>query len=242
MTVSNKRSNPPVNKYYMGSTCLQICDCEKDIGVYIDDKISFDTHINNMIFKANRVLAVVRNTFDHMNEDVFQLIFKGLITPLLEYAAPIWSPHTVYQKELKENVQRRATKLIPGFYNLSYPLRKLNMPTLSYRGDMIQVFKLLVDERGYDKSLPNILTPGINKDHDLRGHNKKLFMKGTTKDVRKYVFSHRVIKTWNSLPKDVINSKDTINFEKSLDLFWKTQTLLHDDYNAEITTSTNNTA
>ena len=182
-----------------------------------------------------------------MNEDVFQLIFKGLIRPLLEYAAPIWSPHTVYQKELIENVQRRATKLIPGFYNLSYPerLRKLNMPTLSYRramGDMIQVFKLLVDEGGYDKSLPNILTPGTNEDHDLRGHNKKLFMKGSTKDVRKYVFSHRVIKTWNSLPKDVINSKDVINFEKSLDSFWKTQTLLYDDYNAEITTSTNNTA
>ena len=247
MTVSNKRSNPPVNRYYMGSTCLQISDCEKDIGVYIDNKISFDTHINNMIFKANRVSAVVRNTFDHMNEDVFQLIFKGLIRPLLEYAAPIWSPHTVYQKELIENVQRRATKLIPGFYNLSYPerLRKLNMPTLSYRrarGDMIQVFKLLVDEGGYDKSLPNILTPGTNEDHDLRGHNKKLFMKGSTKDVRKYVFSHRVIKTWNSLPKDVINSKDVINFEKSLDSFWKTQTLLYDDYNAEITTSTNNKA
>ena len=93
MTVSNERSNPPVNRYYMGSTSLQISDCEKDIGVYIDNKISFDTHIDNMISKANRVSAMVRNTFDHMNEDVFQLIFKGLMRPLLEYAAPIWSPH-----------------------------------------------------------------------------------------------------------------------------------------------------
>ena len=46
----------------------------------------------------------------------------------------------------------------------------------------------------------------------------------------------------NNLPKDVINPKAVISFEKSLDSFGKTQTLLHDDYNAEMTTSTNNTA
>ena len=71
---------------------------------------------------------------------------------------------------------------------------------------------------------------------------QKIIHERLHKRLRKYVFSHRVIKTWNSLPKDVINSKDVIHFEKSLDSFWKTQTLLYDDYNAEITTSTNNTA
>ena len=95
MTISNKRSDPPLNKYYMGSTCLKSSDCEKDIGVYINNKMFYDTHINNMIFKANRVLAVVRNTFDYMDEDVFRLIFKGLIMPRLEYASPVLSPYTV---------------------------------------------------------------------------------------------------------------------------------------------------
>ena len=99
----------------MGSTCLQISDCKKDIGVYIDNKISFDTHINIMIFKANRVLEVVRNTFDHMNEDVFQLIFKGLIRPLLEYAAPIWSSHAVYQKELIAKCRKKGDKTYTRF-------------------------------------------------------------------------------------------------------------------------------
>ena len=101
MTISNKRSDPPLDKYYMGSTCLKSSDCEKDIGVYIDNKISYDTHINNMVFKANRVLAVVGNTFDYMDEDIFRLIFKGLIRPLLEYASSVWSPYTVYKKGSK---------------------------------------------------------------------------------------------------------------------------------------------
>ena len=176
-----------------------------------------------------------------MDEDIFGLIFKGLIRPLLEYASPIWSPYTVYQKEMIENVQRRATKLIPGYFHLSYPerLRKLKLPTLSYRrtrGDMIQVFILTAKEGGYDQSLPCILTPGTNENHDLRGHNKKLFVKSSTKDVRKHFFTNRIVKVWNSLPQHVVSSKDIINFEKNLDSFWENQPLLYDDYTAQIQT------
>ena len=43
-----------------------------------------------------------------------------------------------------ENIQRRATKLIPGLSDLSYEdrLHRLKLPSLSYRrsrGDMIEV-------------------------------------------------------------------------------------------------------
>ena len=46
-----------------------------------------------------------------------------------------------------ENVQRRATKLIPGYKELDYKERliRLNLPTLSYRrlrGDMIEISRL----------------------------------------------------------------------------------------------------
>ena len=80
-----------------------------------------------------------------MDEFIFKQLFKSLVRPHLEYAAPVWSPHNENLKKLIENVQKRATKRIPGFSDLSYPerLRRLNMPTLAYRrlrGDMIHVF------------------------------------------------------------------------------------------------------
>ncbi len=51
-------------------------------------------------------------------------------------------------------MQRRATKLVPGLYDMPYDelLRTLNLPTLTYHrlhGDMIDVFKLLHPEYGY---------------------------------------------------------------------------------------------
>ena len=55
-----------------------------------------------------------------------------------------------------ENVQHRATKLIPGYKELDYKerLKSLNLPTLSYRclrGDMIEIYKILTGN--YDSTV-----------------------------------------------------------------------------------------
>ena len=118
-----------------------------------------------------------------MNPEMFAQIFKSLVRPHVEYAAPVWNPHKMYQIEAIENVQRRATKIIPGLSHLTYPekLRKPKLPTLAYgreRGDMIQTFKLKTDFEGYDKQLPSLLQRSTT---GLRGHNKKYLYKGPTK-------------------------------------------------------------
>ena len=171
-----------------------------------------------------------------MDNNIFNQIFKTLVRPHLEYAAPVWSPHLTTQKELLENVQRRATKTVPGLSDLSYPerLRKLNLPTLAYRrvrGDMIQAYRLMNDIDGYDKSLPSLLQMSNT---GLRGHSKKLYKQRANKNIRKFYFTNRSTSLWNSLPEHVINSKDLINFEKNLDKHWKNQDLVYDNFKADI--------
>ena len=162
---------------------LENSKCEKDIGVHIDEFLSFDIHINTAINKANRILAITRKTFDYMNPEMFAQILKSLVRPHVEYATPVWTPHKIYQVEAIENVQRRATKIIPGLSHLTYPerLRKLKLPTLAYqreRGDMIQTFKLTTDFEGYDKQLPSLLQRSRT---DLKGHNKNYLYNGPKK-------------------------------------------------------------
>ena len=223
--------------YKMGTHDLKESTCEKDIGVHIDNHIKFDIHINNAVSKANKVLAVTRRTFECMNDDIFNMIFKGLVRPHLEYAAPVWSPHLNKHKELLENVQRRATKLVPGLSQLPYPerLRKLKLPTLAYRrarGDMIQTYKLLTKNKdGYDKTLPSLFT---KSNTCLRGHSDKLFLPRADKNIRKYYFTQRVIMIWNSLPADVVEAQSIIQFEKRLDKHWKDQEIKFDNHLAEI--------
>ena len=220
-------------QYNMEGKILSNTVCEKDLGVYFDKSLNFDKHINTIINKANRNLGVIRRTFDYMDKSIFCHIFKGLIRPHLEYAAPVWSPYMVKHIEAIENVQRRATKMVPGLSNLEYPerLKLLKLPTLAYRrtrGDMITAFKII--KSGFDDSILEILP--IN-DTGLRGHSKKLCLGSFNKDIRKHNFSIRVRKLWNKLPQNVIDSKDVKHFEIALDEFWSNQDLKY-NHRAEI--------
>ena len=121
---------------------------QKDIGVIIDSNLEFEKHINQKINKANSIMAVIRRSFTTLNQHNFVPLYKALVRSHLDYAISIWSPYKQKYKDAIENVQRRATKQLPGMKNISYEerLQRLKLPTLAYRrtrGDMIEVYKLL---------------------------------------------------------------------------------------------------
>ncbi|XP_072039474.1 uncharacterized protein [Amphiura filiformis] len=121
---------------------------EKDLGVIFDPTLKFSKHVGTISNKANRIVGLIKRTFDYMDEDMFRPLYKTLVRPHLEYANCVWSPFLQKDITAIEKVQRRATKMIPSFRELPYEmrLRRLNLPTLAYRrlrGDMIQVYKIM---------------------------------------------------------------------------------------------------
>ena len=71
MRICQKNSQFPDFTYSVGNTGKDIAKVsqEKDLGVIIDDTLSFDQHINEKINTANRVLGTIRRTFSHLNKD-----------------------------------------------------------------------------------------------------------------------------------------------------------------------------
>ena len=88
-----------------------------------------------------------------------------MVRTQLDYASSVCVPYKKKHIDMIENVQKRATKQIPGMKNLSYEerLRKLELPTLSYRrlrGDMIEVYKII--QGHYDPEASTILIKLMN--------------------------------------------------------------------------------
>jgi hypothetical protein len=90
----------------LSNTTLERVEKEKDIGVTIDSKLTFEHHMNEKINKTN-------STMDLINEETFLLLYKTLVRPHLEYANALWSLYKIKDIIAIENVQRRATKLVP---------------------------------------------------------------------------------------------------------------------------------
>ena len=117
---------------------------ETDLGVLFTTDLKFSRHVNNIILKANRTLALIRHTF-HIALILTYLRSCMSVLPQLDYLSSVWNPHQLKDIRALENVQRCATRLIPSFKLVIYPdhLTSLNLPSLLYRRrrmDMLNEF------------------------------------------------------------------------------------------------------
>ena len=145
----------------------------------------------------------------------------AMVRPHLEYGNVIWHPRFQLDKTEIEKVHRRATQLIPTLRHEPYEarLRSLKLPSLDYRrrrGDMLQVFRIL---NGLDRLDPQLFFK-LSKQTRTRGHCQKLYKDHSRLELRKHVFSQRILNDWNSLPELVITSKSVNIFKSRLDSFW----------------------
>ena len=172
-------------------------------------------------------MGLIRRTCAYLDEESFLLLYKGLVRPHLEYANQVWAPYLKKDITALENVQRRATKQIPGFKDLSYEnrLRRLKLPTLKYRrirGDIIEMYKILTGK--YDSRVSDFIP--LNRG-ERRGHSLKIYKQHNRLNLRKNYFINRTCNIWNTLPIHIIEAKTIKAFERRLDKFWKTEHFLY---------------
>jgi len=195
----------------------------------IDSNLQFDNHILEKVNTTNRILGLIKRCFKNLDIKSFLLLYKALVRSHLEYAQTVWSPHKVKSIEVLEGVQRRATKILPGFGNLTYKerLQRLKLPTLVYRrarDDMIEVYKIL--HGCYNSDAVPCLQQCIYP--NTRGHSWKLYQLQSHLNCRKHSFSVRVTVRWSKLLDDVVNAQSVQSFEKHLDKHWACQEFLYD--------------
>ena len=221
--------------YKLNDTILQTVEEEKDIGVTIDNQLKFDRHISEKIAKADSMAALIRRTFEHLNNETFVPLYKALVRSQLDYAHSVWAPYKIEHIEEIEKVQRRATKRLPGMSSLSYEdrLKKLKLPTLAYRrlrGDLIEIFKIV--KGYYDQNTVKFIkfwTKEATR-NSPRGQQDKIFPQPAHYDIRKFSFTVRVTKYWNSLPDEVANAPSINSFKNRLDKYSENCPIVYDDY------------
>ena len=94
-------------------TSLEKVGSERDLGVIIDNQLSFGTHIEDIINKSNKIVGVIKRNFRDLDKKTFVTLYKAMVRSRL-YAQAVWSPHKLKYVDALEAVQRRATKILPS--------------------------------------------------------------------------------------------------------------------------------
>ena len=113
---------------------LSIEDSENDHGIIFKKNLKFDEHINNTVNKLNRIIGLIKTIFTYMDKDQFFTLYIILARSHLDNGNLVFYPTARKCKQILENAQCRATRLVPELRGFSYKecLNELNLPTLDY--------------------------------------------------------------------------------------------------------------
>ena len=125
-------SNQHYREYRLGSDCITSSSVEKDLGILVDNKLKIHEQCSAVVAKANRLLGVIRRSFDCTNAEMILRLYKSLVRPVIEYGNIIWGPYYVMDQQAVERVQRRATKMIPELRHYPYQERLQRLLLLFY--------------------------------------------------------------------------------------------------------------
>ena len=88
----------------------KVCDM-RDLGIIVDGKLKFHSHTTHVVSKANRLLGLIKKSFEHKTVHTLPLLYKSLVRPTLEYGNSIWGPHYLLDQQAVKKTQRRATRM-----------------------------------------------------------------------------------------------------------------------------------
>ena len=94
--------------YSLHNQTLKNVQSAKYLGITITDNMDWGQHVSEISSKATKTLGFLRRNLAFAPRSTKEVAYKTLVRPKLEYAAPIWSPHSKLQINQIEKVQRTA--------------------------------------------------------------------------------------------------------------------------------------
>ena len=135
--------NPFKFSYRVKDHILELQDCTKYLGVYIQSSLSWKNHIDRISKKANSMLGFLRRNMRPCKEDTKANAYFTRVRSNLEYCSSVWSPHHKEQVHKVEMVQRRTARFTTNRYrntsSVSSMLDHLQWESLESRRSKIQL-------------------------------------------------------------------------------------------------------
>ena len=122
----------------VGESLIKNNICEKLLGVKIDNKLNFDTHVKGLCKKANNILRVLARAPPHMSLEKKKLVMNSFFNAQFNYCPLIWMLHSRSNNNKIKHLHERCLRLIYNDKQSSYEELLIKDGTVSIHHRSIQ--------------------------------------------------------------------------------------------------------
>lgn len=97
--------------YTLNGQTLQRVDCVKDLGFFVDARLTFEQHLDHVVTRCSQLLGLVVNMTRELSDPICtKTLYCALIRSVLEYGSVVWWPSSARGVARLESIQRKATR------------------------------------------------------------------------------------------------------------------------------------
>ena len=124
--------------YTLNGQPFQRADCVKNLGVFVDAKLTFEQHFDHVVTRCSQLLGLFVSMTRELSDPICtKTLYCALIRSVLEYGRVVWWPSSARGVARLKSIQHRATRFLLRSWgsNNDYTTRclLLGLPQLDYR-------------------------------------------------------------------------------------------------------------
>ena len=100
--------------FWIENTRIYPVKCHKHLGITLSADWKWSNHINTIIAKTSKQVAVLRKLKFKVSRNFFETMYLTCIRPLLEYTGEVWDKCTLADSEPLEKIQLEAARIVTG--------------------------------------------------------------------------------------------------------------------------------
>ena len=214
-----RSKSPMIYNYKLHGHILKAETNSKYLGVKLNDKFSWNNHIDDVCRKGNSSVGFLRRNLQISQRHIKANAYTALVRPQLEYASAIWDPYTKDNQNKLEMVQRRAARYVYRDYSRDSSVTAM-LQCLGWRS----LLQRRADARLvlFYKCLHGLVSVDLSKDlvhqtrETRRTHPMSYIIPFESKLYIQQSFLPRTIVQWNNLPSSLIMSPSLNTFKEGV--------------------------
>ena len=193
---------------FNGTLHIQV-QCAKFLGVYIDEHLSWDKHIQQVAAKVSRNVGILQKLRFSIPQSCLMMLYNSLIFPYLHYCCIVWGCVSMNKLNPLILLQKKCVRIIANTGPRSHSailFKKFSM----LKVNEICIFQTVLFMFKFTKDyLPRTFSSYFtcaSSSHSTRSSRSGYLIPSVKTTVRQRNIRHRGPVTWNKLSVEIQNS------------------------------------